>query len=80
MNDLRKQRLALIDEISSLEMLADMAADLEQMGRVRYCRTRAKKLRADLIVVNAQIAEDEQDAKDAIEDDRVLRTDVEMRR
>lgn len=38
----------LVDEISSLELLADMAADLEQTGRVAYCKRRIKKLRAQL--------------------------------
>ncbi len=33
-------------EISSLQLLAELASDLEQMGRVRYCRARIKKLRA----------------------------------
>ncbi len=44
----------ILNEISSLELLAELAADLEQMGRVRYCRARIKKLRALLATGGAQ--------------------------
>ena len=80
MNDLRNLRLALVDEISALEVLGAWAVDEEHTNRAAYCNRRVASLTDRLAHVNREIAFRAQDAIDSVEDDRVLRADIEGRR